>query len=111
MSYREAFQTAEMVFTDYSSAVLDAAFIGTPIAYYQWDEVEFFDDQPYESRLDYHTQGLGPVFTEHGNLIEHITTLAYRDDDSEFSRRREVFFEGVDPTRISETIVERMLSL
>lgn len=111
MSYREAFQTAEMVFTDYSSAVLDAAFIGTPIAYYQWDEAEFFDDQPYESRLDYHTQGLGPVFTEHGNLIEHITTLAYRDDDSEFSRRREVFFEGVDPTRISETIVERMLSL
>src|SRR5690606_37293309 len=93
MSYREAFQTAEMVFTDYSSAVLDAAFIGTPIAYYQWDEDEFFDDQAYVSRLDFRTQGLGPVFTEHDELIQHITSLAYRREDPDFSSRKEVFFE------------------
>lgn len=111
MSYREAFQTAEMVFTDYSSAVLDAAFIGTPIAYYQWDEDEFFDDQAYVSRLDFRTQGLGPVFTEHDELIQHITSLAYRREDPDFSSRKEVFFEGVDRSRICETIVERMLSL
>ncbi|APX33075.1 hypothetical protein BH708_10535 [Brachybacterium sp. P6-10-X1] len=111
MSYREAFQLAEFVFTDYSSAVLDAAFVNTPIAYYQWDAAEFFEDQPYESRLDYRTQGLGPTFFEHSEIIDHIVSGRYLEPDPTSDARRETFFEGVDPTRICETIVERMLSL
>lgn len=111
MSYREAFQTAEFVFTDYSSAVLDAAFINTPIAYYQWDADDFFKDQPYESRLDYQTQGLGPTFFGHSEMIEHVVSGRYLEPDPESAARRETFFEGVDPDRICETIVERMLSL
>ncbi|GAA1807487.1 CDP-glycerol glycerophosphotransferase family protein [Brevibacterium celere] len=58
-SYREAISAAAFVFTDYSSAVLDAAFIETPIAYYQWDESSFFADQPYKSRLDYRNTRTG----------------------------------------------------
>ncbi|GAA1489408.1 CDP-glycerol glycerophosphotransferase family protein [Brachybacterium sacelli] len=111
MSYREAFRSAEFVFTDYSSAVLDAAFINTPIAYYQWDADEFFEDQPYESRLDYTTQGLGPTFFDHSGIIDHIVSGRYLEPDPTSDARREIFFEGVDPTRICETIVERMLSL
>ena len=60
LSYREAIRAAELVVTDYSSAALDAAFVGTPIAYYHWDAADFFKDQPYESRLDYSDDGLGP---------------------------------------------------
>lgn len=37
LNYGEAIATAEFIFTDYSSVVLDAAFVGIPIAYYQWD--------------------------------------------------------------------------
>lgn len=111
MSYREAFQSAEFVFTDYSSAVLDAAFIGTPIAYYQWDAHEFFEDQPYGSRLDYRNQGLGPTYFEHSEIIEHIVSRRYLLPDPISEARREVFFEGVDGEHICQTIVERMLQL
>ncbi|SKC38944.1 CDP-glycerol glycerophosphotransferase family protein [Krasilnikoviella flava] len=111
LSYREAISTAEMVFTDYSSAVIDAAFIGTPIAYYQWDAEGFFADQPYESRLDYRTEGLGPVFSEHREVVDHVVTERFALPDDEFARRKARFFEGVDPARINRTVVERMLSL
>ncbi|MGP0223780.1 CDP-glycerol glycerophosphotransferase family protein [Paenarthrobacter sp. NCHU4564] len=111
LSYREAIASAEMVFTDYSSAVLDAAFMGTPIAYYHWDAPEFFRDQPYEGRVDYLQDGLGPVVTEHDQLITHIVQEQYLRPDKHFEKRRERFFQGVDPTRINAKIVERMLSL
>ncbi|MFI2103070.1 CDP-glycerol glycerophosphotransferase family protein [Isoptericola sp. NPDC019693] len=111
LSYREAISTAEMVFTDYSSAVIDASFIGTPIAYYQWDAEGFFADQPYESRLDYRSEGLGPVFYGHEELVDHVVTERFTVPDDETERRKARFFEGVDPARINETIVERMLSL
>lgn len=111
LSYREAIASAEMVFTDYSSAVLDAAFIGTPIAYYHWDAADFFHEQPYEGRVDYRDDGLGPVFEEHAELINHIVHEYYLRPHELFSARRERFFQGVDPQRINAKIVERMLSL
>lgn len=110
-SYREAISGAEFVFTDYSSAVIDAAFVTTPIAYYQWDAGDFFAEQPYESRLDYAEEGLGPVFSDHDGLIDHIVTGSYRGSTAEYEQRREHFFEGVDIDRINDTIIERMLSL
>jgi CDP-glycerol glycerophosphotransferase (TagB/SpsB family) len=111
LSYREAIASAEMVFTDYSSAVLDAAFIGTPIAYYHWDAADFFHEQPYEGRVDYRDDGLGPVFEEHTDLVNHIVHEHYLLPHELFSARRERFFQGVDPQRINAKIVERMLSL
>lgn len=111
LSYREAISAAEFVFTDYSSAVLDASFVGTPIAYFQWDEEDFFLEQPYESRLDYREDGLGPVFTEHDQVITHLVEEHYRSPDAELETRREQFFAGVDTNRINDTIIDRMLSL
>lgn len=111
LSYREAIASAEMVFTDYSSAVLDAAFIETPIAYYHWDAADFFRDQPYEARVDYVEDGLGPVFHEHSALVRHIVQEEYLRLNEKFAQRRERFFRGVDPANINASIVERMLSL
>lgn len=111
LSYREAISTAEVVFTDFSSAVLDAAFVGTPIAYYQWDATDFFRDQPYESRLDYRLDGLGPVFDLHTELVNYIVGEEFLNADEKYHQRRARFFEGVDPSRINAKIVERMLSL
>lgn len=110
-SYQDALATAEFVFTDYSSVVLDAAFIGTPIAYYQWDRASFFAEQPYENRVDFETDGLGPVLHDMQEMVEHITTESYRAQDPEFDERRARFFEGIEPHRINETIFERMLEL
>ncbi len=111
LSYREAIRGAEMVFTDYSSAVLDAAFIRVPIAYYHWDRAEFFRDQPYEGRLDYEEEGLGPVFSDHTGVIDHIVKERFALQDPMYEARRRRFFHGVDPERINQKIVERMLAL
>lgn len=111
LSYREAISAAEVVFTDYSSAVLDASFVGTPIAYYQWDTEDFFLEQPYESRLDYRQDGLGPVFTEHNELVTHLVNERYSTPNPELEARRDKFFAGVDIDRINDTIINRMLSL
>ncbi|MEV7605604.1 CDP-glycerol glycerophosphotransferase family protein [Paenarthrobacter sp. NPDC089322] len=111
LSYRDAIASAELVFTDYSSAVLDAAFVGKPIAYYHWDAQEFFRDQPYEGRVDYSQDGLGPVFIEHDELIRHIVQELYAHPHEKFAQRRANFFHGVDPKSINAKIIERMLSL
>ncbi|MCU4298296.1 hypothetical protein D3I60_14655 [Brevibacterium permense] len=110
-SYREAISSADFVFTDYSSAVIDAAFIETPIAYYQWDTTDFFAEQPYESRLDYSTDALGPLFTRLPDLRDHIVTQSYKTSNEKYADRRKRFFEGVEPELINDRIVERMLSL
>ncbi|WP_166969662.1 CDP-glycerol glycerophosphotransferase family protein [Brevibacterium atlanticum] len=110
-SYRTAISAAEFVFTDYSSAVLDAAYIDTPIAYYQWDSEEFFLEQPYEARLDYRNDGLGPVFTSHSDVVDYIVSGSYRDAAALYSERKRHFFEGVQTERINDTIIERMLKL
>ncbi|MFW0185435.1 CDP-glycerol glycerophosphotransferase family protein [Rothia sp. CCM 9418] len=111
LSYSEAIASAEMVFTDYSSVVLDAAFVGIPIAYYQWDLDDFFEEQPYESRLDYEKDGLGPVFKHSEDILNYILNETYLQPSEEYERRRAVFFEGVSVDRISSTIIERMLEL
>ncbi|UUX60388.1 CDP-glycerol glycerophosphotransferase family protein [Glutamicibacter halophytocola] len=110
-SYREAISTAEFALTDFSSVVLDAAFIDIPISYYQWDAATFFHEQPYENRLDYNTDGLGPVFYESSEIIDYISSGSYLRTDKIYSERKRHFFEGVDKGKINETIVKKMLEL
>ncbi|MFK0008712.1 CDP-glycerol glycerophosphotransferase family protein [Paenarthrobacter sp. NPDC090520] len=111
LSYREAISSAEMVFTDYSSAVLDASFVHIPIAYYHWDHAEFFREQPYEGRLDYEEEGLGPVFHQHVDLIDYLVNERFASEEPLYRARRDRFFKGVDADRINRKIVERMLAL
>ncbi|SMY01035.1 CDP-glycerol glycerophosphotransferase family protein [Brevibacterium antiquum] len=110
-SYRAAISSSTFVFTDYSSAVLDAAFIHIPIAYYQWDRTDFFKGQLYQSRLDYTSHGLGPVFYRQDELIEYLISNSHQEMDERYLARRNEFFEGVDVSRINESIIERMLNL
>lgn len=110
-SYRESIANAAMVITDYSSVVADAAFIGIPIVYFQWDESVFFDDQPYTRRLEYRTQGMGPVFTERGQLVDYIVGERSWGDRDLYEDRRRWFFSGVEQGTINRRIYERMLEL
>lgn len=111
LSYSDAISAAELIFTDYSSAVVDGSFVGIPIAYYQWDAEEFFNDQPYNARLSYEDDALGPLFVEHQQIINHIVTEKYKEIDPKYEQRRAIFFEGVELSKINSRIVERMLSL
>ncbi|MFW0169899.1 CDP-glycerol glycerophosphotransferase family protein [Rothia sp. P4278] len=111
LSYSDAISAAEFIFTDYSSAVIDGTFVGIPIAYYQWDAEEFFNDQPYDARLSYEDDAMGPLFTQHQQIINHIISGKYKEIDQKYEQRRAVFFEGVELSKINSRIVERMLSL
>lgn len=110
-SYRSLISTADFVFTDYSSVVIDAAFVDIPIAYYQFDKDTFFDEQPYEQRVDYQTEGLGPLFTKESELVKYITDEVYESDRDLFSKRKNEFFSGVDKSKINKKIIERILAL
>jgi len=109
--YADLIETADFIFTDYSSVVLDAAFINIPIAYYPFDAKTFFAEQPYAERMDYDTDGLGPVFYTKDDLVEYITTQRYNAQDPQFSARHERFFQGVPLGKMRQTLIERMLEL
>lgn len=109
LSYGDAIAGSELILTDYSSVVLDGAFIGKPIVYYQWDKEDFFKDQPYENRVDFDQEGLGPVFYSLDNVLQYIVGEEYSTDRELYAQRSQQFFEGVDPTRINERIFNRIL--
>lgn len=89
----------------------DAAFIGIPIVYYQWDEETFFDDQTYSQRLDYRTQGLGPVFTKIEEVRSYLINEDFGAQDKTYEERRKWFFKGVDSRSINERILNVAMTL
>lgn len=109
--YSQLIGKADFIFTDYSSVVLDAAYVGIPIAYYQFDRDTFFSNQPYTERMDYEMEGLGPVFLQKEQMVAYITSESYLEPDPVYAERYEFFFRGVPTGHIRETIIERMLAL
>lgn len=110
-SYRDLFSNAAFAITDYSSAVLDAAFVNIPIAYLQWDQQEFYRSQLYKPRLSYFDEGLGPVFNSNEEMVRYIVEEQFEKPRIEYIQRRQEFFRGVTPDEINETIFERMIQL
>ena len=99
------------MFTDYSSAALDAAFARVPIAFYQPNSKQFYKGQIYHHRLDYGEIKLGPVFEKHQSLVSYIINEAYRFDRNSFESSTAQFFESVDQEAICSKIMERVLEL
>lgn len=61
--YREIYAESKLVMTDYSSSVMDFAYLRKPIVYCQFDKERFFaGDHVYvEGYFDYETDGFGEV--------------------------------------------------
>lgn len=64
--------TASMLITDYSSVFFDAAYIGMPIVYYQFDYDEYRKHHFTEGYYDYEKHGYGPVVKEENELVNFI---------------------------------------
>lgn len=110
-SYQELIGASDLVFTDYSSVALDAAFASVPIAFYQPNSKEFYKDQIYHQRLNYSDIKLGPVFQKRQSLVSYIVNEAYRFDRKSFESTTERFFESVDRESICVSILEKILAL
>ncbi|MGL4662902.1 MAG: CDP-glycerol glycerophosphotransferase family protein [Culicoidibacterales bacterium] len=110
LSYNELITGSQFVFTDYSSVVLDAAYIETPIAYYQFDKDEIFKVQVFKERVRYE-DGLGPVFEEEEKMIHYITTGNFLIEDEIYAKRKNDFFAGVHRDYICESIWNEIVKI
>lgn len=61
---QESIARARVLVTDYSSLAFEAAYIGTPVVYFQFDHDEFFRRHPHRpGYFSYFDDGFGPVVT------------------------------------------------
>lgn len=70
--YREIFAESDLVMTDYSSSVMDFAYLRKPIVYCQFDREEFFaGDHVYvEGYFDYEADGFGEVTYDLNSIVD-----------------------------------------
>lgn len=95
-SYREVFARSSLVVTDYSSSVMDFAYLRKPIVYTHFDYEDFFSGVHVASKgyFDDERDGFGPVTTSLDELVGVL--IEYINNDCQISPkykdRIEAFF-------------------
>ena len=65
-SYNEMYAEANLLITDYSSAIFDFLYLEKPVIYYQFDRDSFYKQQLYSiGKYDYRRDGFGEIATEY----------------------------------------------
>jgi CDP-glycerol glycerophosphotransferase (TagB/SpsB family) len=67
--------TAALLVTDYSSISFDFAYLGKPVAYYQFDADKMLTDRTYHRYrpdFDFAGEGFGPVIRSRGDVLRWI---------------------------------------
>lgn len=74
-SIHELIKESSMLITDYSSVAFDVAYMNKPVAYYQFDEEEFFGGAHTYSKgyFEYRRDGFGPVINHEDDLVTYIS--------------------------------------
>lgn len=91
--------SAKVVVTDFSSIVFDAAYIGRPIVYYQFDQAEAFGGRHTvrQGYFSYEDDGFGPVVHGEDEVVDALRTIAaagFEASPEDAARRDKTF-----PTR------------
>lgn len=99
---------SEVLITDYSSVAFDFAYMGKPLFYYQFDEVEYYKSHYARGYFEYRTMGFGPVAINENELITHLLkSFDYNnnkfDNKDEFFKRTEHFFQLRDGSNCERT--------
>lgn len=64
LTFQEVLGRSKLYVTDYSSVAFDAAYIDSPVLYFQFDQDTFFNEHSYsKGYFDYEEDGFGPVTT------------------------------------------------
>jgi glycosyltransferase involved in cell wall biosynthesis/CDP-glycerol glycerophosphotransferase (TagB/SpsB family) len=107
---------ARVVITDYSSIVFDAAYIGTPAVYYQFDDEEFFSGRHTvkAGEFSYIRDGFGPVVAGPAEVVTAVADLLDPESPqlAEYRRRMErafTFRDGRCCERVYAAIKRREL--
>ena len=81
-SYMDLCAKTALLITDYSSLAFDVAYANGLVAYYQFDEEEFFAQQTYvKGYFEYKRDGFGPVASDASSMVASIQRLL---NDSSF---------------------------
>ena len=98
--YREIYAQSNRVITDYSSSVMDFAYLRKPIVYCQFDKEEFFSgDHVYvKGYFEYERDGFGEVTYDLDTLVD--TIIDYINNDCKlkniYKERMDKFFAYKD---------------
>lgn len=112
-SFQDAVARAQLFITDYSSLAFDAAYLGTPSVYYQFDSTAFFSGtHSYRpGYFDYVTEGFGPVVDEESAAVATVGRMLDHSDPlrGKYLKRAEESFEWKDTSnreRIFQAIID-----
>ena len=116
ITYRDVFARANLVMTDYSSAVMDFAYLHKPIVYCQFDKEIFFKNHIVKhGYFDYERDGFGEVTYDLYSCIDVMIT--YMENDCKvhdpYGERMDQFFAFHDKNnaqRIYDKIKEISLN-
>ncbi|MBQ6099320.1 MAG: CDP-glycerol glycerophosphotransferase family protein [Methanobrevibacter sp.] len=109
-NYRETFNSANILITDYSSVAFDFAYMQKPVIYYQFDKGYHFDVE--NAYFSYRLDGFGPVVKDHEELKKAILNLVENDCRMEliYKSRVKTFFRYHDKNN-SKRVYEEILKL
>lgn len=95
---QELIATSGLMITDYSSVAMDFAYIGKPVAYYQFDYKKFRDQHLASGYFSYERHGFGPVIKSEEALIAYILERLSKDSvlELKYKKRGKIFFEKKD---------------
>lgn len=111
--YRQMFLDADLVVTDYSSAVFDFALLRKPIVYAQFDQDEFYAGHLYsKGYFSYEEDGFGPVCRDLDSTVDAIASALESGClmADEYRRRVDEFFFNSDKPRC-EIVCDAVLKL
>ena len=111
---QEVIAAARLMVTDYSSLAFEAAYVGTPVVYYQFDADEFFAGTHAYRRgyFSYERDGFGPVVDTQDDLLKALRDLLDPEHvlPEEYRERIEQTFpfrDGQNSRRVYEAVCER----
>ncbi len=113
VKYRDIYAESGLVVTDYSSAVLDFAYMGKPVVYTQFDSDTLYSGEHVYTKgyFDFERDGFGEVVYDLDCTVD--TLIEYMKNDCrmkpEYSRRAEKFFAFRDKNnceRVYDKIIE-----
>jgi len=91
-SVQEILADCYLLITDYSSIAFDAAYIYSPVIYFQFDKEEFFTKGILrEGYFDYQKDGFGPVCQAPEDVVQSIIKMTEKDYILPSSYKKNIF--------------------
>lgn len=97
-----------MLVTDYSSVAMDAAYLGKPVVYYQFDYERFRAFHLEEGYFHYEEDAFGPIAAEEAQVLAAIRSYVERDfvPEEKYRKRSDDFFDLRDRKNCERTYVK-----